>query len=162
VTGSPRRPFGAYPDTSPRPVPPPAAPGRPPEVIRDLTGRLLAEGLTTRMFSAACPVAAVLSITAGLTVWCVGARLCWTCDGQTITWPAADTAGAAAELARLAALARPGSQVPARACASESLATGRGDGAGRPPHLPPATAAAPPASPAPGRHAQPGGRTLPC
>jgi hypothetical protein len=162
VTSPPGRRLGSYPGTRPRPAPPAAAPGRPPEVIRDLTGRLLAEGLTTKMFSAVCPVAAVLSITAGLTVWCEGARLRWTCDGQTIIWPAADTAGAAAQLARLAARARPGLLAPARVSATESLAGGRGDGAGRPPYPSPAATAVPPADSVPGPHVRPGRWTPPC
>jgi hypothetical protein len=80
----------------------PAVVGRPRDTIRDLAGLLRAEGLTARMFAAACPAAAVLSITAALTVWCDGPSLRWTRAGQPVTWPAADTYGAAVHLAQLA------------------------------------------------------------
>jgi hypothetical protein len=84
------------------PAPRPAIVGRPRDTIRDLAGLLRAEGLTARMFAAACPAAAVLSITAALTVWCDGPSLRWTRAGQPVTWPAADTYGAAVHLAQLA------------------------------------------------------------
>jgi hypothetical protein len=47
---------------------------------------------------------AVISVTAGLTVWTNGHQLWCTHDGQRHTWPAIDTDTAAT---RLAALARP-------------------------------------------------------
>jgi hypothetical protein len=68
---------------------------------------LLARHGLTRIYAAACPPAAVISVTAGLTAWTDG-RAGWiTRDGQRETWPAADTPPAAA---RLAALARPGAR----------------------------------------------------
>jgi hypothetical protein len=65
---------------------------------------LLARHGLTRIYATACPAAAVISVTAGLTAWTDG-RVVWiTRDGQRETWRAADTPAAAA---RLAALARP-------------------------------------------------------
>jgi hypothetical protein len=65
---------------------------------------LAGQGLT-RIYVAACSVIAVISVTAGLTVWTNGRQLWITHAGQRETWPAADAEAAAA---RLAALARPG------------------------------------------------------
>ncbi len=49
----------------------------------------------------------VLSVSAGLTVWCDGGTLRWTQDGQEVTWPAADLPGAAARLAEAVQRSRP-------------------------------------------------------
>jgi hypothetical protein len=53
------------------------------------------------MFFAACPAAAVLSITPSLTVWYSGGVLQWTWQGQTTIWPVSDTPSAAIHLANL-------------------------------------------------------------
>jgi len=64
---------------------------------------LLAQHGLTRIYTAACHLFAVISVTAGLTVWTNGRQLWWTRDGQPRTWPAADPEAAAAHLAMLAA-----------------------------------------------------------
>jgi hypothetical protein len=52
--------------------------------------RLLARHGLTRVYTAACQVFAVISVTAGLTVWTNGHRLWWDENGQSRAWPAAD------------------------------------------------------------------------
>jgi len=79
---------------------PPASPAR---IAATLAALLARHGLT-RVYTAACSVIAVISVSAGLTAWTNGRTLWVTRDGQRETWPAADTEAAAA---RLAALARP-------------------------------------------------------
>jgi hypothetical protein len=56
----------------------------------------------TRLYWSACSIRAVISVTPALTVWCDGHHLTWRYDGVPVTWPAHDTAGAAARLAELA------------------------------------------------------------
>jgi hypothetical protein len=65
--------------------------------------RLAAHGLTG-IYTAATARFAVVSVTAGLTVWTNGHQLWYTQAGQRRTWPATDIATAAAQIA---ALARP-------------------------------------------------------
>jgi hypothetical protein len=88
----------------PFPPPPPragyASPGR---VAADLTHRLTRHGITG-IYTAAAEKFAVISVTAGLTVWTNGHLLWCTHNGLRHTWAAADTETAAT---RLAALARP-------------------------------------------------------
>lgn len=87
----------------PDPFPPPTAatPGR---AAAALTLALNARGITG-IITAAAQKFAVVSVTAGLTVWTDGTRLWCTVGSQRRTWPAADTETAAAQIA---ALARPG------------------------------------------------------
>ncbi|MGH3120363.1 MAG: hypothetical protein ACRDND_04935 [Streptosporangiaceae bacterium] len=61
---------------------------------------LLARHGLTRIYTAACSVIAVISVTAGPTAWTNGHVLWVTLGGQRETWPEAAAA-------RLAALARP-------------------------------------------------------
>jgi hypothetical protein len=87
----------------PFPPPPPAAgPASPARVAATLTA--LARHGITGIYTAAAEKLAVISVTAGLTVWTNGHQLWCTHDGQRHTWPATDTDTAAT---RLAALARP-------------------------------------------------------
>jgi hypothetical protein len=79
-------------------------PGTSPARIAAVLAALLARHGLTRIYTAACSVIAVISITTGLTAWTNGRQLWVTLGGQRETWPAADTETAAA---RLAALARP-------------------------------------------------------
>jgi hypothetical protein len=74
-------------------------------VAAALAGLLARNGLT-RIYVAACPVFAVISV-AGLTIWTNGLVLWWTVHGQPGTWPAADPDGAAAHLAQVAAATHP-------------------------------------------------------
>jgi len=86
----------------PRPAPPgtaPSVPGHPAAVL----ARLLTRHGPTRVYVAACHLYAVISVTAGLTVWTNGRQLWWDQPGQPSTWPATDPEGAAAHLAGLAA-----------------------------------------------------------
>src|SRR5712691_2785624 len=86
-----------------------ATPPASPASIAAAVAAMLARHGVTRIYTAACQVIAVISVSAGLTAWTNG-RLLWiTRDGQRETWPAADTRAAAA---RLAALARPGAPRP--------------------------------------------------
>lgn len=88
------------------PFPPPAPPGAGspgPGYLAAIVARLLARHGLTRVYTAACQVFAVISVTAGLTVWTNGRRLWWDENGQPRAWPAADPEGAAAHLAALAA-----------------------------------------------------------
>ena len=80
---------------------PPASPA---SIAATLAAMLARHGLT-RIYTAACHLIAVISVSDGLTAWTNG-RIVWiTREGQRETWPAADTQAAAA---RIAALARPG------------------------------------------------------
>jgi hypothetical protein len=79
----------------------PTTPYRPADVIRDLVTLLRGHGVT-RLYWSACALLAVLSVTPTLTVWCDGSSLRWQHAGTGTTWPADDTDGAAARLARLA------------------------------------------------------------
>ena len=86
----------------PRPAPPGAALPSP-GYLAGIVARLLARHGLTRVYTAACQVFAVISITAGLTVWTNGRQLWWDEHGQSRAWPAADPDGAAAHLAAIAA-----------------------------------------------------------
>lgn len=79
----------------------PASPAR---AAADLGSALARHGITG-IYTAAAAKLAVISVTAGLTVWTSGRQLWCTHGGQHYTWPTADTDTAAA---RIAALARPG------------------------------------------------------
>ncbi len=82
-------------------LPPPpdaAAPGR---AAAALTAALNARGITG-IITAAAQKFAVISVTAGLTVWTDGSRYWCTYAGQRRTWPAADPETAAGQLAALA------------------------------------------------------------
>ena len=90
---------------SPLPFPPPPPPGSarasPARIAAALAGLLTARGLT-RVYTAACELFAVTSVTAGLTVWTNGLVLWWDHGGQRQSWPAADTERAAGHLAAAA------------------------------------------------------------
>lgn len=90
------------PPASVPPGPGPAATS-PAVVAAALARHLAAHGLTG-IYTAATAKVAVISVTAGLTVWTNGHQLWCTQHGQRHTWPAADLAAATA---RIAALARP-------------------------------------------------------
>jgi hypothetical protein len=80
-----------------------ATPPANPASTAAILAALLAQHGLTRIYIAACPATAVISVSADLTAWTDG-RIVWaTRDGQRETWPAADPRAAA----RLAALARP-------------------------------------------------------
>jgi hypothetical protein len=84
-------------------MPPAASPASPASIAATVAALLAGHGLT-RIYTAACQVIAVISVTAGLTAWTNGRQLWITHGGQRETWPAARTQAAAA---RLADLARP-------------------------------------------------------
>ena len=75
---------------------------RPGDVIRELAGLLRAHGVTG-LYGTWCAAYGVLSLPADLTVWfgLDGQLLSWRHGGMVMTWPAADTAGAAERLADL-------------------------------------------------------------
>jgi hypothetical protein len=78
-----------------------------PELLQELTVELGEQGV--RVLGAwAFPTAGVVRVSADLTVWCYGSLMRWKHDGQDVTWPAADTYGAARRLAELAGKAAPG------------------------------------------------------
>lgn len=81
-----------------RPGPAPSSPGH----LAAAVARLLARHGLTRIYTAACHLYAVISVTAGLTIWTNGRQLWWDRPGQPGTWPADDPEGAA-HLAGLAA-----------------------------------------------------------
>ena len=81
------------------PVPGPAA-ATPAAVTAALTRQLAAHGLTG-IYTAAAEKFAVISVTAGLTIWTNGHLLWCTRHGQRHTWPAADIAAAATGIAAL-------------------------------------------------------------
>ena len=90
----------------PDPFPPHGAGyASPARVATDLARQLARHGITG-IYTAVSEKFAVISVTAGLTVWTNGRQLWCTCDGQRYTWPAADIEAAAT---RLAVLARPAS-----------------------------------------------------
>jgi len=66
-----------------------------------LAGELDRRGVRRLYASASGPIS-VLSVCLGVTVWCDGRRFWWHLPGETVTWPAADPAGAAAQLVMLA------------------------------------------------------------
>ena len=82
--------------------PSPAASG-PALVAAELTRQLTQAGLTG-IYTATTYKFAVISVTAGLTVWTDGQQLWCTVHGQRHTWPAADLPAAAAGITALARL----------------------------------------------------------
>jgi hypothetical protein len=98
-------PVPPSPSRFPPPAPPGSGPASPAVVAAALAGLLARHGLT-RIYTAACPLFAVISV-AGLTIWTNGLVLWWTVRGQPGTWPAADPDGAAAHLAQVAASTHP-------------------------------------------------------
>lgn len=86
------------------PVTSPATGPGSPASIAAIVAALLAQYGLTRIYTAACSVIAVISVSYGLTAWTNGRILWVTRAGQRETWPAAAAEAAAA---RLAALARP-------------------------------------------------------
>jgi hypothetical protein len=85
----------------------PAAPADSPARVAAAIAALLAGHGLTRIYTAACQLIAVISVTADLTAWTNGRQVWVTHDGQRETWPAARAQAAAA---RLAELARPGQE----------------------------------------------------
>jgi hypothetical protein len=79
--------------------PSPTASG-PALVAAELARQLTRAGLTG-IYTAAAAKVAVISVTAGLTVWTDGRQLWCTWQGQRRTWPTADLASAAAGIAAL-------------------------------------------------------------
>jgi hypothetical protein len=75
----------------------------PARVAAELARQLTLAGITG-IYTATTAKFAVISVTAGLTVWTDGHQLWCNCQGQRHTWPTADPAAAAAAIA---ALARP-------------------------------------------------------
>ena len=84
----------------------PATPGStrvsPASVVRKLDQMLRQRGMT-RVYSAACTVFGVVSVSPGLTVWTNGRVLLWHFNGMPDAYPAADVEAAAERLAMLAA-----------------------------------------------------------
>jgi hypothetical protein len=89
---------------APFPPGPGPAPASPAAVAAALARHLAAHSITG-IYTAAAYKFAVISVNADLTVWTDGQQLWCTCHGQRHTWPGADTAAAAAQIA---ALSRPG------------------------------------------------------
>ncbi|HEY6312882.1 MAG TPA: hypothetical protein VIY52_19060 [Streptosporangiaceae bacterium] len=87
----------------PAPFPPGPGPASPAAVADALARQLAGHGITG-IYTATTYKFAVISVTAGLTVWTNGRRLWCTCRGQRHTWSAADMQAAATGIA---ALARP-------------------------------------------------------
>ncbi len=83
--------------------PPSPVSSGPARVAAELTRQLTRSGITG-IYTATTEKFAVISVTAGLTVWTDGHQLWCNYQGQRRTWPAADPAAAAAGIA---ALARP-------------------------------------------------------
>jgi hypothetical protein len=71
-------------------------------VVRALDEMLRQRGIR-RIYSAACAVFGVVSVSTDLTVWTNGRVLLWHYDGVSDAYPAADVEGAAERLATLAA-----------------------------------------------------------
>jgi hypothetical protein len=84
--------------------PPPPGPGHPTpgRAAAALTSQLTQLGITG-IYTATAEKFAIISVTAGLTVWTNGRLLWCTHHGQRHTWPAEHAAAAAAGLAALAA-----------------------------------------------------------
>ena len=80
---------------------PAAPPGSPADVAATMAALRTGHGLT-RIYTAACQLIAVISVTAGLTAWTNGHQIWCTHAGQHYTWPAADIDAAAGALALLA------------------------------------------------------------
>ena len=70
-------------------------------VVRAL-GQMLRQRGMTRVYTAACTVFGVISVSPGLTVWTNGRVLLWHFNGSRDTYPAADLEAAAERLAALA------------------------------------------------------------
>jgi hypothetical protein len=104
--GTPAAPSAGEQMPPPAPLPPGLgpAPATPAAVAATLARQLAGHGITG-VYTAATIKFAVISVTAGLTVWTDGRLLWCTQAGQRHTWPAAGIAAAAAQIA---ALARPG------------------------------------------------------
>jgi len=75
--------------------------GHPGVILGELEAALRRRGLDG-IYGATAGGFGVLSVGRGLSVWCDGSVLWWILGGQRVTWPAADTEGAAGELAKLA------------------------------------------------------------
>lgn len=84
------------------PAPPGASPAR---AAADLIRALAGHGITG-IYTAAAKKVAVISVTAGLTVWTDGRQFWCTHRGQRHTWSAADAETAAAHIAALTRPAR--------------------------------------------------------
>ena len=101
----------------PAPFPPWPGPGAasPAAVAAALARHLAGRGITG-IYTATTYKFAVISVTAGLTVWTNGQQLWCTCHGQRHTWPAADIEAAASRHRRprpplTAAPGPPGSRI---------------------------------------------------
>jgi hypothetical protein len=79
----------------------PGPPASPATIAATIAGLLAGYGLT-RIYTAACQLIAVISVSTGLTAWTNGRQLWITHGGQRETWPAARIQAAAARLAELA------------------------------------------------------------
>jgi hypothetical protein len=86
--------------------------GRPRDIVADLAAQLRALGMTARMYAAADPERAVLSLPQ-LTIWATGRSLYWTHHGQPVTWPAGDTDTAARRIIQLTRPSLPPAPPPA-------------------------------------------------
>jgi hypothetical protein len=84
----------------PDPFPPPPPGVSPAQVAADLT-RVLAQHGITGIYTATAAKFALISVTAGLTVWTNGHQLWCTHHGQRQSWAAADIETAAARIATL-------------------------------------------------------------
>jgi hypothetical protein len=85
----------------PRPAPAGWPAGPPPKhTIADLAAQLRALGVTARMYTAAGPDRALLSLPQ-LTIWATRRSLYWTHHDQAVTWPAGDVITAARHIAQL-------------------------------------------------------------
>ena len=81
------------------PGPSPASPAR---VAATVTALLVRVRALTRIYTAACQLIAVISVSTGLATWTNGRQLWLTHGGQRETWPADRAEAAAARLAELA------------------------------------------------------------
>lgn len=75
--------------------------GHPGVILGDLEARLRRRGVGG-IYGATAGGYGVLSVAPGLNVWTDDRDLWWILGGQRVTWPAADTGGAAGKLAKLA------------------------------------------------------------
>jgi hypothetical protein len=85
----------------PAPFPPPP-PGASPAATAAALIRALTAHDITGIYTATAARVAVVSVTAGVTVWTNGHQIWCTCAGQRYTWTAADIEAATAVLADLA------------------------------------------------------------
>jgi len=79
----------------------PVPPASPASIAATVAALLAGYGLT-RIYTAACQLIAVISVSTGLTAWTDGRQVWVIHDGQRETWPATRTQAAAARLADLA------------------------------------------------------------